>query len=1443
MSLKDTTERLQRWKSRLANLTELILPTDYPRQIPPKIIDAELSVDISAGTADAILSLAFSLRSPTSPGTPTSATPSPFTILLAAFAVILHRYTGEEDIVVASSSQSFNPLVLRLPVASSGTFGNVLRAVLDAEASALADEIPFMTLLEGLSPENGATAAPSLSKVRFFNLTDTSSETLASTTSSSISDITIFISQTPTLRRLLPIQLRVVYNATLFSQSRIADMLDQLSLILTSAAADVSTPIGNIDIVTERAKQAIPDPRADLHWGHFEGAITDIFARNAAAFPERTCVVESVYVPESPLTFSTTRQFSYTQINQASNVLAHHLIRSGIQREDLVVLYSYRGVDLVVAVMGVLKAGATFSVIDPAYPPSRQIIYLSVAQPRGLVVLRKAGTLSDEVRQYIQTQLSVQCEVPALELLDNGSVLGGTIGESGELFKPDLSYATVEPGVVIGPDCVGTLSFTSGSTGIPKGVRGRHFSLTHFYPWMSQEFGLSSSDRFTMLSGIAHDPIQRDIFTPLFLGAQLRIPTPEDIGQPGRLAQWMGENEVTITHLTPAMGQLLSANATHPIPTLRNAFFVGDVLTKRDVTRLQHLGQNCFIINMYGTTETQRAVSYLKIPPPSVNPGFLSEQKDIMPAGRGMKNVQLIVLNKAGRLCGIGEVGELYVRSGGLAEGYLRLEDVTKEKFIQNPFAGDAVVNGSAGSDLPFYKGPRDRMYRTGDLGRYRPDGNVECTGRADDQVKIRGFRIELGEIDTHLSQHPQVRENVTLVRRDKDEEQTLVSYIVPLDPSVETSELVKSIREYLKLKLPSYAVPKVFVPLVRMPLTPNGKVDKNALPFPDTALAFSGPPAAEKASAVPDSSAVNLKSLTITEQNVITAWSKLLHLPVAQIGIDDSFFDLGGHSILATRLIFEVRKVMSVDVPLGIVYQDPTVRGMAKQIDQLRGSDLMLVAGRAVALDQTINSDSPIVTNANGEPIGERVAQHAVAGGDDGFRAAQVPEYNYAADLDVVDDVESINAKTLPALKFPDFSAGAVTVFLTGATGFLGAFIVSTLLETYPNVRLICHVRASNDEQALSRLEYNGRRHLAWDDVWVTSKRLTVVVGDLGAERLGIAPARWEDLTKEVDIIVHNGAMVHWVYPYPNMRASNVLATKECLRLATTHKLKPLHFISSTSALDTPHYMQLQDLTSSASPESVSSGEGTVLEQDNLEGSRVGLRSGYGQTKWVSEKLVMRARERGVPCTIIRPGYILGHSQTGVGNVDDFLWRLVKGCIQLGKVPQIANIVNAVPVDYVARIVAAVVGQQQAIDLGVFHVWNDQRFRFDDLFAALTEYGYSVSPVEYVQWRSALMELTLSTQDNALYPLLHFVLDDLPTSTKAPLLDDRNTRTILAAANALDGMVKISPGGGGTMGLYLGYLVAVGFLEQSPSGSAKVLPSLAEWEQVKGKIIGRSGR
>ena len=597
----------------------------------------------------------------------------------------------------------------------------------------------------------------------------------------------------------------------------------------------------------------------------------------------------------------------------------------------------------------------------------------------------------------------------------------------------------------------------------------------------------------------------------------------------------MAEYQVTVTHLTPAMGQLLSAQASAQIPTLRNAFFVGDVLTKRDCLRLQALAQNVRIVNMYGTTETQRAVSYMEIPSVADDPTFLSTQKDVMPAGSGMIDVQLLVVNRLEKsvLCGVGEVGEIYVRSGGLSEGYSDPE-ATSQKFVQNWFSvsntprQDTMLHPKEGLALPaarHWKGIRDRMYRSGDLGRYMPDGSVECTGRADDQVKIRGFRIELKEIDTLLSQHSLIRENVTLVRRDKDEEKILVSYFVPLEaPDLASFEsdtapeeedkgvaggirkynrLIKDVREHLKKKLPSYSIPSrmrpiplryqvidpdpstcrhiVFVPLKRMPLNPNGKIDKPALPFPDTVQAASTEPRRAGTQAV-----------NPTEATIRVIWSNILPNAPNPIPLNESFFDLGGHSILATRLIFEIRKTFIIEAPLGLVFDYPTVATQAAQVDVLKNADLGL--------------DYKTSRLTSAPPT--RAAKPAVEYGTDYESLKQQLKDSY------------------PAL--PDnFGTQGLKVFLTGATGFLGAFVLKDLLRNDRVSKVFCLVRDASQEKGTERLRQSSTGRGIWDEQWIKSSRLEVVCGDLDQAQFGLSAVLWNKVANEADVILHNGAFV----------------------------------------------------------------------------------------------------------------------------------------------------------------------------------------------------------------------------------------------------------------------------------------------------------------------------
>ncbi|GLA04703.1 putative NRPS-like protein biosynthetic cluster [Aspergillus niger] len=1417
-------ERLERWAQRLQNLTVSPLTRDYPdnqkQELPKRAIEAFESIQLSKETQSDLQKI--------------SGSSSGFTVFLTAFIVLVARLTGDEDIAVGtSSSDDGRPFVLRVPIEASETFLQLYAKVQKAFEQGSAEIVPLGSLRSYIQEKSQSERSPVLFRFAAYDAPAASQDYPANTfetTDLVVNIAPISASDGSTTQA----ELGAYYNQRLFSSSRISTILKQLARLVENATSNPEQAIGRIDFMTEDQLALLPDPTSDLNWSNFRGAIHDIFAANAEKHPERLCVVETKS-ERSPH-----REFTYKQINEASNILGHHLVQSGVERGEVVMVYAYRGVDLVVAVMGILKAGATFSVIDPAYPPERQCIYLDVARPRALINIEKAtkdaGELSDVVRSFINENLELRTEVPALALRDDGSLVGGSI-DGQDVLANQVPLKAKSVGVVVGPDSTPTLSFTSGSEGRPKGVKGRHFSLAYYFPWMSETFKLTPNDRFTMLSGIAHDPIQRDIFTPLFLGAQLLVPAREDI-QNEKLAEWMREYGATVTHLTPAMGQILVGGASAQFPSLHHAFFVGDILIKRDCRSLQGLAPNVNIVNMYGTTETQRAVSYFEIPSYSSDEGYLDTMKDVIPAGRGMLDVQMLVVNRfePSRICAIGEVGEIYVRAGGLAEGYLGSPELNQKKFLNNWFVDNQtwVQKDQAKADSAnepwrqFYQGPRDRLYRSGDLGRYTPSGDVECSGRADDQVKIRGFRIELGEIDTHLSRHPLVRENVTLVRRDKFEERTLVSYFVPdmskwaawlQEKGLEDDDsaegmvgmlrrfrpLRDDIRDLLRTKLASYAVPTVFIPLKRMPLNPNGKIDKPALPFPDTA---------ELSAAAPRRKSSVVQALSETEQALASIWaSRIPNLTARMIGPDDSFFDLGGHSILAQQMFFDIRrKWRGIDVSMNAIFRSPTLRGFAAEIDRLQN------------FESFASNDDKTAAKADASATPDEL--------DDEYSkdARKLAETSLPA---------SFPTRTEPLL------SSEPTIFLTGATGFLGAHILRDLLtRKSPMAKVVTLVRGKTDEQALERIRSTCRAYGFWDEAWTS--RLQCVCGNLGEPRFGFSDALWDDLTKRVDAVIHNGALVHWVYPYSTLKPANVQGTIDALKLCASGKPKQFSFVSSTSVLDSDHYV-------SESERIVAAGGAGISEEDDLEGSAVGLGTGYGQSKWAGEYLVREAGRRGLKGTVVRPGYVLGDSKTGTTNTDDFLIRMIKGCIQLSSRPNINNTVNMVPVDHVARVVIAAAFQPPCTPIGVAQVTGHPRLRFNQFLGALQLYGYDVPQVDYVPWSKSLEQYVNDGQhddpesQHALMPLYHFVTSDLPSNTKAPELDDVNAAASLRADAAWSG-IDASAGAGVTeelVGLYASYLVQTGFLPppSAASTAARPLPTTQLSEDQKKALSNVGGR
>jgi amino acid adenylation domain-containing protein len=865
-------EQLSYWRRQLAGCPPALeLPTDRLRPAAQSHRGEHARLEIPGDLAARLREL--SLREGA----------SLFMTLLAAFQLLLSRLSGQDDVVVGSPSASrdrveiegliglfLNTLVLRADLSGDPSFRELLTRIKEVVLDAYQFQaIPFERLLEELQPERQLSRSPFFQVL--FNLVSVSdlelelpglrTEPIRHERADSKYDLTLYLQDTPA-----SIHLSLVYSADLFDAARMEEMLRQFAHLLAQAAADPAARIGALSLVTPQAAAVLPDPAGPLR-DEWRGPAHRALARHAG---ERVAVRDEQG-----------EAWTYGELEARSNQLARRLRAAGVETGDAVALWAHRSASLVWAILGTLKAGAAFTILDPAYPAARLLGYLRIARPAGWLAVAEAPAPPAEVEKAAAELCRCRLALPRRSDAERTG------------FLADFSGA--DPEVPIGPDDAACITFTSGSTGVPKGVVGRHGPLTHFHPWMGERFGLGGDDRYGMLSALSHDPLQRDVFTPLWFGATLTIPDPEGMGRPGYLAEWVRRERVSVLHLTPAMMELLVDSAGEEpaagLPSLRRAFVVGDQLKKADVEAFQRLAPGLTCVNLYGSTETQRAVSCFEVPRPG-EPGAARLGREVLPVGVGMEGAQLLVLNRGGRLCGVGEAGEIHVRSRHLARGYLGEDALTAERFLPNPFTGEAG----------------DRIYRTGDLGRYLPDGGVEVSGRADHQVKLRGFRIELGEIEAALARHPGIEECAAMVREDRPGDRRLVAYLVAPGAGPPAADL----RAFLGERLPDYMVPSAFVALPALPLTRTGKVDRRALPPPEEG---SEDAAAERGP---------------VEELLAGIWAGLLG--IERVASGDNFFALGGHSLLATRMISRVRQVLGLEIALRAVFEEPTLAALRRR-------------------------------------------------------------------------------------------------------------------------------------------------------------------------------------------------------------------------------------------------------------------------------------------------------------------------------------------------------------------------------------------------------------------------------------------------------------------------------------------------------------------------------
>jgi amino acid adenylation domain-containing protein len=577
-------------------------------------------------------------------------------------------------------------------------------------------------------------------------------------------------------------------------------------------------------------------------------------------------------------------EMGYGDLNRRANQLAHHLIGMGVRPDDRVAVCMERSVAMVVALLGVLKAGGAYVPLDPGYPVARFSYMLQDSAPVALLI---QPTLLDRFPTSEVPLIAFDCALDGAVSPFAGLPEHNPDPVALNLYASNLAYVI----------------YTSGSTGMPKGVMNQHDGVVNRLLWAQSVYGLDGSDRVLQKTPFSFDVSVWEFFLPLLTGAQLVLARPEGHQDPQYLSSLIAEAAITTLHFVPSMLQaFLEQGDAAAGGSLRRVLCSGEALPYALQLRFAQRYPAVELHNLYGPTEAAIDVTSWLCEP--------DRYAGIVPIGRPIANIQIYILDGHLRLVPLGVAGEIHIGGIGVARGYLNRPELTNERFIACPFGANADA----------------RLYKTGDLGRWLPDGNIEYLGRNDFQVKIRGFRIELGEIEARLLESGSVREAVVIAREGQAGDKRLVAYLVAHD-GMEIS--TASLREHLLGVLPGYMTPSAFVVLPVFPLTPNGKLDRKALPAPDQGAVVTREYAAP-----------------IGEMEIAIAqiWHELLGLE--RIGRDDHFFELGGHSLLAMRLLVRVREVLYVDVPLAKVFQTPTIASLAElvfaeQMGQFQSEDI----------------------------------------------------------------------------------------------------------------------------------------------------------------------------------------------------------------------------------------------------------------------------------------------------------------------------------------------------------------------------------------------------------------------------------------------------------------------------------------------------------------------
>jgi amino acid adenylation domain-containing protein len=794
--------------------------------------------------------------------------------LLAAFDVLLWRYTGQDDIVVGTPIAGrnraeienligffVNTLVLRSDLSGDPTFLELLKRVRETALGAYAhQDLPFEKLVEELQPERSLSHHP-LFQVMFVlqnaplgevKLPGLSLSPLGNERPVAKFDLNLHFGETED-----GLVGHLYYNRDLFDASTAEQIVSHYKNLLQAVAMSPEARLSRLPLMSDAEREQVV-----VAWN-----------RTEADYPlsrgiHRLFEEQAEKIPDAPALVFEDERLDYRELNERANRLAHHLSALGVGPETLVGIYLERSVEMVVSLLAILKAGGAYLGLDPTQPAERVAFMMEDARVRAVIT---NSALRDSLPGHHASVVSLDEEAEQIAA------------------RPATNIK-----VEVWPESLAYVIYTSGSTGRPKGVIGGHRQLLNYLYGITERLRLQPRGSFAMHQTLSVDAPITYLFAALCRGGVLHIISEERAADGDALGDYFRLHDIDYFKVAPShLAALQASRQPERIMPGRLLLIGGEAARPEWVEAARALAPDCVIVNHYGPTET--TVGVLTYQANGTNGAHATP---ILPLGRPLGNAEIYILDADLNPVPVGVPGELHIGGVGLARGYLNRPELTAERFIPHPFGRSGM-----------------RLYKSGDLARFLPDGTVEFLGRLDHQVKVRGFRVELEEIEAVLSEHPRVRAVAVLAHEQAAGDNRLYAYAV-LDGELTTDEL----RWFAQERLPEHMVPSAFMLLDELPRTPQGKIDRRALPSPEQ---FRREPGEEF-----------VAPRTPTEEKVAEMWSELLG--VERVGVNDNFFELGGHSLLATQLVSRLRQTFRIELPLRALFETPTVAATATAVDAL---------------------------------------------------------------------------------------------------------------------------------------------------------------------------------------------------------------------------------------------------------------------------------------------------------------------------------------------------------------------------------------------------------------------------------------------------------------------------------------------------------------------------